>query len=675
MRSESREKLPTAGFQKNKGFFSRLAAGNIRKNGKTYIPYILTCIVTVAMFYMVKSLSCNPGLEHMVGSDTLLYIMFLGSRIVAVFAFIFLFYTNSFLMKRRKKEFGVFHILGMEKKHLSRVLAWETVYVTVISLAVGLALGIALDKVLFLLVTKMIDGEIVLGFFISHAAIRETVILFLFIFLLIFLNSARQIRLSDPVELLRAGNVGEKEPKTRWLMAALGALCLGAGYYIALTTENPIASLLLFFVAVILVIAGTYLLFTAGSIALLKLLRKNKRYYYKTRHFTSVSGMIYRMKQNAVGLANICVLSTMVLVMVSATTSLMVGMEDIIRLRYPSDFVVYTEEKGNGGEALEAVRRLQKEENLPVTKEIQYTYLVFSAIRSGNSFYMDRNAALAVVDSINALFFVPLSDYNAATGENKTLKDGEIMLYSNRQSFDDTVLKVFGREYTVKEHLDSFVGNGIMAANISSTQFIVVPDMEELYKIYELQREELTDIASSIKILYGFDTDAGEEEQEKFYDDMLALFAERGYKGQLESKADSRQSFIGLYGGFFFIGIFLGILFIMATVLIIYYKQISEGYDDKERFEIMQKVGMSREEVKASIRSQVLTVFFLPLLAAGLHTVVAFPLIAKLLALMNMMNTKLYAACTGTVFLVFAAMYILIYVLTAKNYYRIVSQP
>ena len=538
----------------NRHFFRKLAAGNIRKNASTYLPYIITCVVTTAIYYMVKSLSLNPGLEQMMGADTLAYTMYLGSWITAIFAFIFLFYTNSFLMKRRKKEFGVFNILGMEKRHLARTLAWETLYVTLLSLTLGLVLGIALDKIMFLVIARVVGGDISLGFFVSPRAIVGTVELFAVIFLLIWLHSVRQIHVANPIELLRDSRAGEREPKTRWLMAILGALCVGIGYYIAITTKNPITSIMAFFVAVLLVIAGTYMLFAAGSIALLKMLKKNKKFYYKTNHFTSVSGMIYRMKQNAVGLANICILSTMVLVMISATSSLMLGVEDIIHTRYPYQFTVYSDE-----------------------------------------------------------------------------------------------------------------------TDPASSQFIVVRD-EEIPWLYECQKEALGDIANAPRLFYGFNVNVDDDRQEALFAKLEERLAQMEFQGTVESSAEARVSFVGLYGGFFFLGIFLGTLFVAATVLIIYYKQISEGYDDRERFVIMQKVGMSHQEVKASIHSQVLTVFFLPLLVAGCHVAAAFPLISKLLAIMNLLNTGLYVACTVGCFLIFAVMYVLIYLLTARTYYRIVSR-
>ncbi len=657
-------------------FYPKLAAGNMKKNARTYVPYMLTCIITVAMYYIVKSLSQNPGVKEMIGGGYLSELMFIGSHVVALFAVIFLFYTNSFLVKRRKKEFGVFNILGMEKRHLAWVLGWETAYLALGSLVLGLLLGIIMDKAMYLLVGKIIGGGVSLGFFVSARVIGQTVQIFAVIFLLICINAIRQVHVADPIALLQAGNAGEKEPSTRWLLALAGLVSVGGGYYIAITVSDPVASLLLFFVAVVLVIIGTYLLFTAGSIALLKILRKNRKYYYRTRHFVSVSGMIYRMKQNAVGLANICVLSTMVLVMVSTTTSLMIGMEDVVRERYPADIMVYFKEDApQGNQAyIEAIRALQRERGLAVKNEMAYLYLGLSA---SNEYKYEESHEIGVtsaLDSMDELFLITLDDYNAVMKERKTLEEGEVMVYSNRTSYDLPVFKLLGREYRVAEKLDSFVGNGQYSANMCNTIYIVVPDREALLEIYDAQRELLGENARSIRQVYGFDMDADEEEQNAFYNDLLDCMAQNGISAVTEARAEAKSSFISLYGGLFFIGVFLGVLFVMATVLIIYYKQISEGYDDRERFSIMQKVGMSRDEVKSAIHSQVVTVFFLPLIVAGIHVTAAFPLISKLLVLMQLTNTKLFIACTGACFLVFAVMYVFVYNLTARTYYRIVSR-
>ena len=657
-------------------FYPKLAAGNMKKNARTYVPYMLTCIITVAMYYIVKSLSQNPGVKEMIGGGYLSELMFIGSHVVALFAVIFLFYTNSFLVKRRKKEFGVFNILGMEKRHLAWVLGWETAYLALGSLVLGLLLGIIMDKAMYLLVGKIIGGGVPLGFFVSARVIGQTVQIFAVIFLLICINAIRQVHVADPIALLQAGNAGEKEPSTRWLLALAGLVSVGGGYYIAITVSDPVASLLLFFVAVVLVIIGTYLLFTAGSIALLKILRKNRKYYYRTRHFVSVSGMIYRMKQNAVGLANICVLSTMVLVMVSTTTSLMISMEDVVRERYPADIMVYFKEDApQGNQAyIEAIRALQRERGLAVKNEMAYLYLGLSASHEYKYEESHEIGVTSALDYMDELFLITLDDYNAVMKERKTLEEGEVMVYSNRTSYDLPVFKLLGREYRVAEKLDSFVGNGQYSANMSNTIYIVVPDREALLEIYDAQRELLGENARGIRQVYGFDMDADEEEQNAFYNDLLDCMAQNGISAVTEARAEAKSSFISLYGGLFFIGVFLGVLFVMATVLIIYYKQISEGYDDRERFSIMQKVGMSRDEVKSAIHSQVVTVFFLPLIVAGIHVTAAFPLISKLLVLMQLTNTKLFIACTGACFLVFAVMYVFVYNLTARTYYRIVSR-
>lgn len=658
----------------NNVFYPKLAANNIKKNSKTYIPYILTCIFTAAMYYIIHSLSNNEGISTLVGSDTISITLGLGNNITAIFAIIFLFYTNSFLIKRRKKEFGLFNILGMEKKHLLRVIGYETLYIALISLILGIAIGILLDKLMYLSVLKLMGVEISLGFYISWSSILSTIILFSIIFFIIFMNSLRQVHLSNPIELLKSSNFGEKEPKTKWAMAILGFVCLGLGYYIALTTKDPVAAISLFFVAVILVIVGTYLVFTAGSIAFLKVLRKNKKYYYNVKHFTSVAGMIYRMKQNAVGLANICILSTMVLVMISSTSSMMMGMEDIINIRYPYDISIYSDgsDTNKNNLLVEEIDNIISREN--IEKEVSYAYLNFAGIKDKDKFLTNRNSNSVVVNDVNNLIFITLEDYNKVALESKALEDGEVLLYSNRDKYEYDTINVFDKSYKVAERVDDFLGNGIISANVASSQFIVVKDMEELDDLYRAQKETFGENASEIDFMYGIDLKVDDNEKEVIYNNITDTLYNKGFDFIGETKVGSRSSFVSLYGGLFFIGIFLGALFIMATILIIYYKQISEGYDDKERFEIMQKVGMSNEEVQGSIRSQVLTVFFLPLITAGIHISFAFPFIVKILSMLNLTNTKLFILCTVVSFIIFALIYSVIYILTARAYYKIVRR-
>ncbi len=389
-----------------------------------------------------------------------------------------------------------------------------------------------------------------------------------------------------------------------------------------------------------------------------------------------MSGMIYRMKQNAVGLANICILSTMVLVMVSSTSSMMVGMEDILNTRYTSSFMItsHETEKEREEEVVQTIRMLQNEKKIDIKNETEYPFLDFSAFCQGDTFTVERNASITAIDSSYVLFFMILDDYNRIEGTQKTLKDGEILIYSNRKSYEEPVLHLFDKKYKVAEKLDHFKVYGILAANMSNAQFIVVPDMGELQEICAKQQEVYGEISTDISRFYGFDSDADEETQKQFYYELVKALKSRNLNTHTESRAEARMDFASLYGGLFFIGIFLAVLFVTATVLIIYYKQISEGYDDKDRFAIMKKVGMDQREVKAAIRSQVLTVFFLPLFVAGIHVMAAFPLISRLLALLNFVNSRLYIMCTGISFLVFAGMYVIIYVLTARVYYRIVSR-
>ncbi len=662
--------------------YPRLAFDNIRKNARTYIPYILTCSFAVAMFYIMKSLSLNKGIENVQGGNTIAYMLNLGTYIIAIFVCIFLFYTNSFLMKNRKKEFGLFNILGMEKRHISKVIGYESLYVTLISFSAGIFSGILLDKLMYMLILKFMKAEISLGFYISKNAIISTVILFGILFLLIFLNSLRMIHLSKPIELLKGGNIGEREPKAKWLFALMGVICLGAGYYIAVTVKNPVEALLLFFIAVILVILGTYLIFTAGSIALLKILKANKKYYYKTSHFISVSGMIYRMKQNAVGLANICILSTMVLVTLAPTVSMIVGVEDIIMKRYPYqlEFNAYSADEEKYQDIVDIVNETAKEENIEITEQVVYSSLQFSALYTGGDefFFSDDTTDMSMLNNVYNLHFITAKDYSAYIGKEITLNDDEVIFYSNRVKFNNDSFKLFGKTYKITEHTDNYISDGLMAADICPTFGIVVKDMEMIKDFQKEQAKIYNDACSSIVSYCEINTDGDAEAQirlnDKIWEKMEPYVRENDISYYTECREEERDSAYGLYGGFFFLGMFLSVLFTIAAVLIIYYKQISEGYNDKNRFEIMQKVGMSEHEVKKSIHSQVLTVFFMPLITAGIHTAFAFPIIKKILAMLQLTNTRLFLSSTIGVFLAFAVIYAAIYLTTAKVYYKIVKK-
>lgn len=628
------------------------------------------------MYYMVSSLSMNPNMMNMIGGDVMQQILSLGIYVITVFAVIFLFYTNSFLIKRRKREFGLFNILGMEKKHLSIVIALESMIVFLVSMVLGIGIGILLDKAFYLLIAKMLNASIALGFYISYQSIINSIILFLIIFVLMYLFSLIQINLSNPIELLHGDQHGEKEPKTKWLLALIGLICLGTGYYMSVSIQDPVTAFAFFMVAVILVVIGTYMLFTAGSIVLLKLLRKNKRYYYKTNHFISVSNMIYRMKQNAVGLGNICILSTMVLVMLSTTISLWVGMNDIIETRFPRDITVSINSV-DSNQALYTIDDMNyaiEQAGIQTEDELVYRTLSVSAFNQGNTYtFGNENMSLQDISNVVVLYFITLDDYNRTEGTNVSLAPDEVLVFPSGKQFDHKTIDIASNTFKVKEILDSIKADSNYSANLQNSMFVVVDSMDTLFMIDDLQKQAYGDNASYIHTSYDFNLSKSEEMSVKEATDALIA----NYPGDttymmVDTQEGNYEDLLSLYASFLFIGIFLSFLFIMATVLIMYYKQITEGYEDKKRFEIMQKVGLNKREVKKTINSQVLTVFFLPLVVAAIHIVFAFPMIEKMLRLLYLDNTNLYIMTTVICFGVFALVYVLIYFLTSKVYYGIV---
>ena len=641
-----------------------------------YIPFVLSCILTIMMYYMVSSLSMNPNMMNMIGGDVMQQILSLGIYVITVFAVIFLFYTNSFLIKRRKREFGLFNILGMEKKHLSIVIALESMIVFLVSMVLGIGIGILLDKAFYLLIAKMLNASIALGFYISYQSIVNSIILFFIIFLLMYVFSLIQINLSNPIELLHGDQHGEKEPKTKWLLALIGLICLGTGYYMSVSIQDPVTAFAFFMVAVILVVIGTYMLFTAGSIVILKLLRKNKRYYYKTNHFISVSNMIYRMKQNAVGLGNICILSTMVLVMLSTTISLWVGMNDIIETRFPRDITVSINSV-DSNQALYTIDDMNyaiEQAGIQTEDELVYRTLSVSAFNQGNTYtFGNENMSLQDISNVVVLYFITLDDYNRTEGTNVSLAPDEVLVFPSGKQFDHKTIDIASNTFKVKGILDSIKADSNYSANLQNSMFVVVDSMDTLFMIDDLQKQEYGDNASYIHSSYDFNLSKSEKMSVKEATDALIA----NYPGDttymmVDTQEGNYEDLLSLYASFLFIGIFLSFLFIMATVLIMYYKQITEGYEDKKRFEIMQKVGLDKREVKKTINSQVLTVFFLPLVVAAIHIVFAFPMIEKMLRLLYLDNTNLYIMTTVICFGVFALVYVLIYFLTSKVYYGIV---
>ena len=656
-------------------FYTKLAFTNMKKNGKTYVPYMLTGIITIAMNYIIWSMSFNPGILKMPGADDVRLCIHIGIIVVTIFSCIFLFYTNSFLMKQRKKELGVYNVLGLGKRHLAKLMACETFFIAVIDLSAGILGGIAFSRLMFLVLYRLVHLKAPLTFALEPRAFAATILLFGFIFIICMLYNIWQVWRVNTIELLHGGNVGEREPKTKYVMTLIGVLTLGAGYYLALTLEQPLDAFMFFFLAVFLVIIGTYCLFTAGSVFLLKMLRRNKTYYYKTNHFISVSGMIYRMKQNAVGLANICILSTMVLVMISTTVSLYRGIDDVMMQRYPFEFCVgsydMTEEEAVSW--LADMKEETKKADVKVEREAFYQQMLLMAEQEG-----ENNIRILAADDhseVGKVLYVelmPVKYYNQLYGKQENLAADEVLVHVISGSAD---VKVRSGEL----QLGSRTLQAAMLADwpeeedenaVLQGMILIVPDgmMEAVYE--EGIEENLA--VNGVQSFIGMDFKGDEEKVAALTERLTRNFKETGYSGYAETRESNRASFEGFCGGFLFLGIFFGSLFLMATVLIIYYKQISEGYDDRERFQIMQKVGMSKQEVRKSIRSQVVSVFALPLVVAVMHIVVAFKIITKLLSLFNMTNVELFRNCTIATVGVFAGIYVVVYVVTAREYYRVV---
>ncbi len=668
----------------NRFFYGRLAVGNLRKNIGLYLPYVLTAIGISAMYYIMGAIARDEGIMEMRGANELSMILALGCGVIAIFTVIFLFYTNSFLMKRRKKEFGLFNILGMEKRHIGKMMFWETVIVAFISIAGGLVVGIVLNKLVVLVLIRLLEFDVPFGFHISKGALASVVILFACIFAATLVYNLFQVQKASPIELLRSANQGEREPKTRWILTLIGLLALGGGYGIAIVVESPIDALGAFFLAVLLVILGTYCLFTAGSIAVLKFLRRNKNYYYKTSHFTSVSGMIYRMKQNAAGLSNICILSTMVLVMLAGTLSLYMGKDVSLRNRYPREIMIYGYGMTESGKSLmkECAVQGAADTGISIENLSSCTSLSFAGYKDGEEFHVkawQEGNAIAPEGEIIMMEWLTLEEYRQFADHVPELAEDEVLVYTAHGEHGDSQYRIGEQTFRIKEYLSELNLDDMQIEIAYDVYFIIVRDETILQKIHEFQKTVYGERASNIETLVALDVSGGEEEEIACKNRTEQLLGEKDPDLQqegvrVESRSQRRNGDMVIFGGFLFLGIFLGFVFLMATTMIIYYKQVSEGYEDKERFAIMRKVGMSKREVRASIRSQIIKVFFLPLITACIHLLAAFPMMNRLLMLFGMVNVKLVGVCSAVTVGIFAVIYVIVYTITAKTYYKIVNK-
>lgn len=664
-------------------FYPKLAWDAMRKNKRMHFPYILTGGIMVMMFYILMSLLESPDLQDVHGGSFLMDILPYGCGVIGIFSLIFLFYTNSFLMKQRYREFGLYHILGMDKWNICRLMFWENLYTAGLSIVMGLLCGTAFSKISELILLNILNAEISFTFHIGITSLMVTALIYLGIYVLLLFHSFLKVHRCKPLEMMQSSNVGEKKLRCNWLFAIAGVGLLSYAYYMAVSIEEPASALLLFFIAVIMVIIGTYLVFISGSVALCKLLQKNKKYYYQPNHFVSVSSMAYRMKRNGAGLASICILLTMVLVMLSSTASLYFGEEDSINKRYPNGINMTC-----FFETLDGI----SDENLDLQRELiaQYTpagtdlsgtrYAMASGQFTDDGMILD-SAHLKNInyDHVGYLYILSLEDYNRMMGENRILEEKECFLYSDRLSLPwNTFTMEYGKTYTVKEQLTEFKEDGSSIAMITPNVYLVVNDVAAFIEPAAGLKNSYGYSMIDYKWILGFDCEKTEEEiatKDALFK-ALTECEEENYPWEalsLESREEERDAFYEIYGTFFFLGIMLSVVFLIAAVLIIYYKQISEGYEDQNRFEIMQKVGMTKKDIRKSINSQILTVFFLPLLMAGIHLGFAFPCISKILKLFAFDDVLLNVMVTLGCFTIFGLFYGIVYKITSGSYYAIVS--
>lgn len=672
--------------------YPKLAWHGISKNKKTYVPFLLTSIGLVMMFYIVSYLAYNKSVKQMRGGDDMQMILSWGVPVVAFFVVIFLFYMNSFLMRRRKTEFGLYNILGMGKSNIARILLWQNFMLLVVSAAGGLGMGLLLSKLAELCAAKMLSNQASLVFVIEPYAVRNTLILTVLSFVLILLYSLGQIHVAKPVELLHGEKNGEKPPKTRWLLTLIGVVLLGTAYYLAVTTREPVQALLVLFVAIVLVIIGSYLLFICGSVALCKMLQKNKKYYYKLNHFISVSSMSYRMKRNGASLASICILSTGVLVMISSSLCLRIGEDDSLHTRYPRDIEVGILTK-DYDQSMEAASYIEQQVDAVLQashqtrkNELAYNNLNFAALLDGSDVSVKKYTEISAaqytesISNLVMLNIVTLNTYEKITGTTETLGENEVLLYMYRGKFKGDSLNIDDQfQFHVQKQVPAYAESGDNAAAINPTIYLVVPDDDTIKQLYKYQYTVYgKETASNYQTWMGFDLDCNADTQielTKQLDDQFAEGSEThpNFYYEIKGLETQRYSFYSLFGGLLFLGILLSVVFLFGTVLIMYYKQISEGYEDAARFEILQKVGMTRKEIKKSINSQILTVFAAPLLASGVHLCFAFPLIQKLLLMFGLSNTPLLVGVTVGSYLIFGVLYAVMYKATSRSYYQLVK--
>ncbi|MCI5932761.1 MAG: ABC transporter permease [Faecalibacterium sp.] len=673
--------------------YPKLAWQGIRKNAETYLPYLLMGILMVGVSYIMNYLTRPALMGALSMGGTTLMVLQMGKIVISVFSVIFLYYCNSFLIRRRMKEFGLYNILGMGKGNIARVMLWETLLTALLVFAGGLLLGLSLSRLVEMALINLLHADYTVPMELFYPdGVTWVLLLFGGIYVLILLANLLRMRLSNPVALLKSENTGEKPPKANWFFGLIGLLILLSAYYVAAVSQSPLEALIFFFIAVLMVIVATYLLLVSGSVTLCRMLRRNKRYYYQTRHFISVSAMAYRMKRNGAGMATICILCTMVLVILTSTVCLYGGTDSMVDAICPQDINLTIGLEARDGEEnwkrLDAMQQMA----LDVTEEMGLTPENITSQRALVATGKVQNGDYGIItdaDSLKAnvleLTVYPLSVYEQATGETVTLADRELLYASFKTNETFSSMSFYGSAPYRMIHAEKELPKRLLSADYRSAWGCLVVFTNDA----EAFRREITALVGKnsgeammmdrLALHFDLASEADTDTQEKLVKTLRSEAMKSTGKDfygmsslSVDTRALCRMDYLSLFGGLFFLGMVLGPLFSIAAVLIMYYKQICEGYEDAERFAVMRKVGLTDAEIRRSVNSQVLTVFFAPLLMAGLHMLFAMPMIRLILGAFGLHNDSLFYGIGIGCYVVFAVIYALMYLLTSRRYYRIV---
>ena len=651
----------------------KMAVTGIRKNAGMYLPYILTTSFSAAVYLIFSCIIQNKMLESAPYAMYLMMLLQIGKVLLGLILLPFLFYTNSFLVKKRKKEFGLYHILGLGKKQTGVMMFVETGIIYAASMVIGSLTALVFGKLLFLTLLRVSGLPVTTTFTMDVKSFLSTFILFGIISLLNLITNLWQIGRANPSELLGDPKKGEKEPKHLIIFSLAGIILLGGGYYTALTAQMNSYIFTNFFLAVFLVIAGTYFLFTAGSISFLKLLKRNKKFYYKKENYVTVSGMLYRMKKSAASLSNICIFSTMVIITLLCTVSLFLGEKGAIKFEFPLDAVYSFDETQNVDmDVVEQNMEEQARQNHSKIKDkVLFRYLSCTNVVSGNILKendTDRNWG----NDIIVTRVIPLEDFNRMEGTDYTLEGNEILMFSTTMDFGYDTAVINGTEYPISQELTKTCFESKEPHSYSNrTFYIVMKDWDTIKELGStMKKEENRSFRDSLR----FNLSGDEKDGQVFYQAFDEYCKTVAGFDESSNSIDWKYQTKSMYGGLLFIGIFFGLIFMICLVLIMYYKQISEGMEDKGNFEIMQEVGMDDKDVKSTIHRQIMLVFYMPLVLAVIHTFIGLGLTIKLLYALNLFNTQVILFSALGIILFFAIFYGTSYGITAKAYYKIVKR-